>query len=291
MIVRSAVDIMTPLLLAATGGLFTELAGMLNIALEGLMLTAAFAAVVAASACQSLLAGLAVGILSSLALALLFGAVTLRLKANLFITGLAVNLLASGLTAVLSLRIFGSKGVILLEASSRLPALRLPGLEPLPLVGELLSGHNPFVYLSWVLLALSALILYQTPLGLRLRGAGKDPQTLVSLGLKPERYQLLAILFSGLSCGIAGSLLSLRLGAFVPNITAGRGWIALVAIYLGNRTPLGLLVAAFLFALAEAAANYAQGVLGVPTNFILAFPYLVTVLAMILYSVLRRRGR
>jgi len=291
MIVCSAVDIMTPLLLAATGGLFTELAGMLNIALEGLMLTAAFAAVVAASACQSLLAGLAVGILSSLALALLFGAVTLRLKANLFITGLAVNLLASGLTAVLSLRIFGSKGVILLEASSRLPALRLPGLEPLPLVGELLSGHNPFVYLSWVLLALSALILYQTPLGLRLRGAGKDPQTLVSLGLKPERYQLLAILFSGLSCGIAGSLLSLRLGAFVPNITAGRGWIALVAIYLGNRTPLGLLVAAFLFALAEAAANYAQGVLGVPTNFILAFPYLVTVLAMILYSVLRRRGR
>jgi len=108
-----------------------------------------------------------------------------------------------------------------------------------------------------------------------------------SLGLKPQHYQLAAILISGFTCGLAGSLLTLNLGAFVPNITSGRGWIALVAIYLGNKNPLGIVVASFVFGLAEAFSNYAQGAIDVPADFILAFPYAVTVVAMILYSMWR----
>jgi simple sugar transport system permease protein len=95
------------------------------------------------------------------------------------------------------------------------------------------------------------------------------------------------ILISGFTCGLAGAVLTLRLGAFVPNITSGRGWIALVAIYLGNKNPWGIVMAAFVFGFAESLSNYAQGAINVPADFILAFPYLITVLAMIGYSIWR----
>ena len=87
------------------------------------------------------------------------------------------------------------------------------------------------------------------------------------------------------SCGLAGALLTLKMGAFVPNITSGRGWIALVAIYLGNKTPMGIVIASFVFGFAESLSNYAQGAINIPADFILAFPYVITVLAMIGYSI------
>ena len=96
-----------------------------------------------------------------------------------------------------------------------------------------------------------------------------------------------AILVSGFTCGAAGSMLTLNLQAFVPNITSGRGWIALVVIYLGNKTPLGILIASFVFGLAESLSNYAQGFMRIPADFILAFPYIVTVVAMVGYSAVR----
>jgi simple sugar transport system permease protein len=286
-LVHNAVGIMTPFLLAAIGGLFTELAGMLNIALEGLMLTGAFFSVVFAAATGSLFLGILAGIGAAMLLALVFAVANLSLKANVFISGLAVNLFASGFTVVLAFQLFGNKGVIRFENIARLPVLSVPALQRIPLLGDLLLGHNVLVYVSWAIAALGALVISRTPFGLRLRGTGLGPKTVASLGLRPERYQLAAILISGFTCGLAGSLLTLNLSAFVPNITSGRGWIALVAIYLGNKSPLGIVVAAFVFGLAEAVSNYAQGAIDIPADFILAFPYLVTVVAMILYSVWR----
>jgi ABC-type uncharacterized transport system permease subunit len=283
---HNAVGIMTPFLLAATGGLYTELAGMLNIALEGLMLIGAFFAVVFAGLTGSLALGVVLGVASSLAAALLFGLVTLNLKANVFIAGLATNLLASGLTVVLSFQLFKNKGVVRFELGS-LPVLSLPALDRIPLLGDLLLGHNVLVYVSWAIVVLSVVVIYRTPFGLRLRGTGLGPATIASLGLRPQAYQLAGILISGFTCGLAGAWMTLNLAAFVPNITSGRGWIALVAIYLGNKTPLGIVVASFVFGLAEAFSNYAQGALKVPADFILAFPYAITVLAMILYSIWR----
>jgi simple sugar transport system permease protein len=283
---HNAVGIMTPFLLAATGGLYTELSGMLNIALEGLMLIGAFFGVVFAGLTGSLALGVVLGIASSLAAALLFGLVTLNLKANVFIAGLATNLLASGLTVVLAFQLFKNKGVVRFELG-RLPVLSLPGLDGIPLLGDLLLGHNVLVYVSWAIVLASVVVIYRTPFGLRLRGTGLGPATIASLGLRPRSYQLAGILISGFTCGLAGAWMTLNLAAFVPNITSGRGWIALVAIYLGNKTPLGIVVASFVFGLAEAFSNYAQGALEVPADFILAFPYAITVLAMILYSIWR----
>ena len=285
-LLHNTVGIMTPFLLAATGGLFTELSGMLNIALEGLMLIGAFFSVVFTAVTGSPFLGVLLGIVSAMLAALLFGSVTLQLKANVFIAGLATNLMASGLTVVLAFQIFGNKGVVRFEIA-RLPSLSVPFLQRIPILGDLLVGHSVFVYLSWLIVAAAALVIYRTPFGLRLRGTGLDRETITSLGLKPARYQMAGILISGFTCGLAGAVLTLNLSAFVPNITSGRGWIALVAIYLGNRTPWGVAVASFVFGLAESLSNYAQGAINIPADFILAFPYLITVLAMVLYSVWR----
>jgi general nucleoside transport system permease protein len=287
-VVHSAVGIMTPLLLAATGGLFTELAGMLNIALEGLMLSGAFFSVVFASVTGDLTLGITLGILCSMLIALLFGSITLYLRANVFITGLATNLFASGLTVVLAYQFYHSKGVIQFANLPRLPVLSVPPvLQRIPVIGDILFGNNVIVYLTWAIVLVSAIVIYRTAFGLRLRATGLSARTIVSLGLKPKNYQLAAIIVSGATCGMAGAMLSLQLAAFVPESTAGRGWIALVAIYLGNKTPWGIVIACFVFGLAESFSNYAQGIINVPADFILALPYVITVVAMILYAIYR----
>ena len=284
-LLHNTIGIMTPFLLAAIGGLFTELAGMLNIALEGLMLIGAFFSVVFVAATGSLLLGILLGILAALLMAYIFGAVSLYLKANIFITGLATNLFASGITVVLAFQIFGNKGVVRFENLPKLPVLTAPAIQKIPVLGDIFFGHNVFVYLSWLVVVLAAIVIYRTPFGLRIRGTGLSPETVTSLGLKPRRYQLYGILISGFTCGLAGALLTLNMGAFVPEITSGRGWIALVAIYLGNKNPYGILIASLVFGFAESISNFAQGAINIPADFILAFPYILTVIAMIGFSI------
>jgi simple sugar transport system permease protein len=288
-VLRSAVIIMTPLLFAATGGLFTELAGMLNIALEGLLLTGAFFAAAALYHTGSFAAGVTAAILASLLLSFILAFTTLRLRSNVFITGLAANLLAGGAVMVFSQRLFNTRGVIVLRDIQRLPRMRVPFAAEIPAAGEIFSGHSLYVYASWLLLLVSWIVIYRTPFGFRLRACARHARALESLGLRPDTYRFAAFLLSGLCCGIGGSFLSLNLGAFVPNMSAGKGWIALVVIFLGGRRPQGLLAAAFVFGLAEAFSNYAQGRFNVPADFILAMPYLFTLIAMIAVSVYARR--
>ncbi|GHU75963.1 ABC transporter permease [Spirochaetia bacterium] len=290
-ILHSAVVIMTPLLLAATGGLFTELAGMLNIALEGMLLTAAFTAIITAHFTGSIFVGILAAIAASMFLAAILGAVTLKLKANVFIAGLAANLFAAGATVVLSHRLFGTRGVVALNDVARLPALTIPPIAGIPVLGDIFSGHTPYVYVSWLLLAAAWLVLYRTPAGFRIRACAKHSEALVSLGIKPGSWRFAAFLVSGFTCGIGGSFLSLNLRSFVPNISSGKGWVALVVIFLANRKPQGLLPAALIFGLAEAFSNYAQGALDIPADFILAIPYLFTLLVMIAVSVYLKINR
>ncbi|MDR0316079.1 MAG: ABC transporter permease, partial [Treponema sp.] len=261
---HSACIIMTPLLFAATGGLFTEVAGMLNIALEGLLLAGAFSAIVAVYFTGSFTAGLAAAILASLVLSLLLAASTLKLRSNVFITGLAANLLAGGLTVVLSHQLFNTRGVVVVRDMRHLPIIDIPLVKNIPIAAELFSGHTLYVYAGWLLLLAAWLVIFKTPFGYHLRACGKHSEALASLGMKPDTYRFAAFLISGIYCGIGGSFLSMNLGAFVPNMPAGKGWIALVIIFLGGRRPLGLLAAAFAVGLAEAFSNYAQGLFNIP---------------------------
>jgi general nucleoside transport system permease protein len=275
-----AVAAMAPLAFAALGGLLTELSGMLNIALEGLILVGAFSGAVSAGVSHNLLIGLFGGMLASVLVAALFGLVALRGKANEFIAGLATNLFAAGLIVLLSARIFGTKGLLSFDMPA-LPRLDVPALRSIPFFGEILFGQDVLVYASALAAILVWALIAKTPFGLHLRAAGSSPVALRAIGLRPERYRFIAVLLSGLGCGVAGCCLSLGLSAYVPNISSGRGWIALVAIYLGGRRPLGVLAACFVFAFADSFANYTQGFLKVPSDFILALPYAITLAALI----------
>jgi len=288
-LIHNSVSIMTPFLLAGIGGLMTELAGMLNIALEGLILIGAFFSVIFAASTGSLFLGILLGIMMTVFISWIFGAVTLYLKANVFITGLATNLLAGGLTTVLSFHLFGTKGVLMFQDLPSLPSLKIPALHGIPVLGDILLGHNILVYLGWLIVVLAWILIYRTPFGFRLRGTGSNPAAMTALGLKPQNYQMAGILISGFTCGLAGAVLTLNLGAYVPNISSGRGWIALVVIYLGGKTPFGILGAAFIFGLAESFSNYAQGFMNIPADFILAFPYIITVAAMVVMSIVQHR--
>lgn len=264
---------MVPLLIAAMGGLLTELAGVLNIALEGLILTGAFAAVVAVEMTGSLAVGIAAALGASTAMALIFAFTSLRLKGNIFVTGLAINLLVPSLISIISKGLYGTKGVIRLEDS--------------------LISFNP-IEAAFLVLFITAAIwitLRFTPLGLRLRTAGTSPEFLLSRGVKPEGIQTLVIAISGAACGLSGAIISLKLGVFIPGISAGKGWIALVAVYLGYKKPFPVLLACFLFALAEALSDTAQGLIEIPATIILSFPYLITVLGLIAYSIFRKQRR
>jgi simple sugar transport system permease protein len=286
-VLGDAASIMTPLLFAALGGLFTELSGTLNIALEGLMTMGAFFGIAVAAGTGSLAIGVAAGVAASCLLAALYGLATLKLRANEFIAGLATNLFAAGLAVVLSEQLFGTKGVVPFDIPS-LPRIAVPALRSLPFLGEILFRHDVLAYASWACVPLAALVISKTPFGMRLRASGSSPTSIIALGLRPDRYRFASILISGAACGLAGASLSLGLSAYVPNIASGRGWIALVAIYLGGRKPAGILAACFVFAVAESFSNYAQGFLKVPADFILALPYVVSLIALIAGAAIKK---
>lgn len=288
-LIHNSISIMTPFLLAGIGGLMTELAGMLNIALEGLILIGAFFSVIFAASIGSLFLGVLLGIMMTILFSFIFGAITIYLKANVFITGLATNLIAGGVTTVLSFYLFGTKGVLMFKGLSPLPVFNIPPLHGIPVIGDILFGHNILVYIGWLIVFLFWVIIYKTPFGFRLRATGSNPDTIIALGLNPRNYQMAGILISGFTCGLAGAVLTLNIGAYVPNISSGRGWIALVVIYLGGKTPFGILGAAFVFGLAESASNYAQGFMDIPADFILAFPYIITVTAMVVMSIVQQK--
>lgn len=285
------IAIMTPLLLASIGGLYTELTGVLNIALEGLMLIGAFFSIVVVAVSGNFLLGITAGVAASFLFACFFGYFALKFKANIFIAGLGINLLAGGVTSFFSLWIFGTKGVLRFQSVNPVPVVTIPFIHKIPILGSILSGHAVHVYISWLFVLASLYILYRSPFGLSVRCTGYDEKALRSRGRDPFTYKLAAIAISGIACGFAGSIVSLRIGAWVPNITAGRGWIALVAIYLGFKHPVGIFIACLVFAGAEYAANSLQGVHAFPASLALSLPYLLTVLAMIVTLTIKKLSK
>jgi general nucleoside transport system permease protein len=282
-------EILTPFLLAATGGMFSALAGVLNIALEGLMLSAAFFSIVFTVATGNLLLGILGALIATLLLTALFGAVSLGLRANVFICGLATNLLAAALSIVLSFRFYGMTGSVTFPGMPTLRTIRIPVIDGIPILGGILSNHTILVYASWLLLIVSSFVIYRTPFGMRLRAVGHDAKVARSLGVHVKGIQFAALLISGAACALGGAYLTLTLGAFVPNVTSGRGWIALVIIYLGRRTPIGILIGSLVFGAVEYLSNVLQATTSIPSDLLLALPFFTTVLVLAAYSILQMR--
>jgi simple sugar transport system permease protein len=278
----------TPVLLAALGGAFTYYSGMFNIAMEGMLLVAAFCAVLGGFLSGSWLVGLICAILGGVCVALLFILFAIVLRTDEFVTGIALNLLALGSTTYALRQIFKTSGAFQNPGIPAIPALDIPGLSSLPVVGPLFFKQNLIVYVAVMLIGLAAYVIFRTRYGLRLRAAGHNAQALDTAGVPATRVRVWALLACGVYCGIGGAFLSTGyLQLFGENMSAGRGWIALAAIILVSGNPWGIALISLLFGLADGVGLLLQGN-GLPPQITDTLPYVATLIALWVYA--RRTG-
>lgn len=272
------VGISVPLIYAALGGMFSERGGVVNIAMEGMMLMSAFVSVVFAHLTNNPWMGLVMGMVSGAALALLFAWAALSLLADQVVVGMAVNLLALGLTGYLLDAFYGYNGTPITTPS--LPIVHLQFLSGIPVLGSALARENVLTFLLVPTLLGAQFILFHTAWGLRLRAMGEKPEAARSAGLGVRRYRLSGIVLSGLLSGVAGAYLSIGvLNGFNVDMTAGRGYIALAAMIFGNWRPRGVLMASLIFGFLSAVSIQLQGS-AIPPDVVLMVPYLLTVVAV-----------
>lgn len=279
-LISSTVRMVTPILLAALGGALCSRVGIFNVGLEGLILVGAFSAIVGNHFTGSLLLAVLFAAAVTVLFSLLFAYMTIGLRANEIVVGVAINFLALGLTTFALRAIFDVKGAFYDKDMAGLPKWQLPVIGDIPVLGDVLSGHSPLVYIAFVAAILLHLFFTRTVTGFRVLAVGMNYTAARSIGLKATRLQVLAIVVCGVLCGMAGAQLSLgQVTMFSEGMTAGRGFIALVAMMLGQSHPLGIVASSFLFGLMDALSIRLQG-LSLPTQFTAMLPYVLTILAM-----------
>lgn len=286
----SVLRISTPLILPALGGLVSELAGVINIALEGIMLVSAFTGVMVSAYSESVWLGVAAGILAGTLFSIVLAFFHLYLETDIILAGIALNIMAQGGTIFLLYTFTGDKGNSSSLASGAVPNVTIPIIDKIPSLGTILSGHNIFTYLAFILALVVAVFLYRSPLGAHIRAVGENPEAAASVGINVKRTQTIAIGISGFLASLGGLSLSMAyLTLFQNSMTAGRGFIALAAVFLGGRAPWGTVLAAIVFGFADALSNQ-LGSLDIPPQWVQMIPYAATIIALVGYN-LRKRAQ
>jgi simple sugar transport system permease protein len=266
------------LLLPALGGVISERSGVVNIAMEGMMLTGAFFGVVADLAWHNVWLATLVAIVAGGAMALIHAVVSIRFRADQIVSGIAINIFAAGMTVFLVRRIYGVQDIGHVGPSELLPNLSIPILDQIPFVGQVFFQQNVVVYIALFLLVVVQVVLFRTRLGLRIRAVGEHPHAADTAGINVYWIRYGAVITSGLLSGLAGAFLAIGISnTFVPNMTDGRGYIALAAMIFGKWTPFGAFLACLIFGLGE--AIYANN------STIHVSPYLLSMLPYILVLV------
>lgn len=258
-LIPSTLRMTTPLGFAALGGIYSERSGIINIALEGMMLIGAYGYVVGAHTSGSAWGGLSVGIGLGVILALLHAIATITFHAEQIVTGVAINILALGITEYL---------IPPTEAVSGLPQWQLP----------IIGSYSILVYLLPILMVASHILLFKTPWGLRLRAAGESIEALKTLSLSRARWQYFGVILSGIFAGAGGCFLTSEVRYFTKNITAGRGYVALAAVIFGNWRPLYGVAACLLFGFASSLELAQQW--KIPDQLIKSFPHILTMIVL-----------
>jgi simple sugar transport system permease protein len=266
-LIWSTVRTATPLILAALGGLFSERSGVINIALEGMMLAGAFTAAAVTYALGNPFLGLAAGVCAGLAIALVHALVCIRYRADQVVTGTAINIFMLGMPAFLSGAFFLSSG-----STPQIPKEQL--LPRLP------------IFIAFALVGVTWYVLYKTPFGLRLRAVGENPEAADAAGVRVAPMRYAGVLLSGVLAGLGGAYLSIgQSSLFTRNMTSGRGFIALAALIFGKWRPVQTLLACLLFGFTEALSYQMQGVVkfsgeDIPVQFIQIVPYVLTIIVL-----------
>lgn len=265
------------LALPALGGVISERSGVVNIAMEGMMLTGAFFSVVAALTFHNPWIAVIVAMLAGAAMALIHAVVSIHFRADQIISGFAINIAGLGLTTFLFAQAHDLPQV---EQSGRLPTIDIPLLDRIPFFGQVLFQQNVMVYVSLALLVIANIVLFRTRLGLRLRAVGEHPEAADTAGINVSRLRYGAVITSGLLSGLAGAFLAIGIAyIFLINMTEGRGYIALAAMIFGKWTPWGAFVACMIFGIGEALfAN--SGAISVPQYFVQMVPYVLALVVL-----------
>ena len=292
-LLASTLRVSTPLILCALAGLLSERSGVVDIGLEGKMLAAAFAAGAAGAAYNSTSLALLAGMVTAVVLSWTHGLACVSHRGDQVVSGVAINIIASGLTVVLGIAWFAQGGqtppvsneVRIQPLFPLLPEL-LSGIPAGTVIGQGLLGHNGLVYLTLFLVPGVWWLVFRTRFGLRLRAVGENPQMVDAAGVSVVRLRYMALSLNGVLCGLAGAYLVLAQSAsFSPNMTAGRGFMALAALIFGRWHPVGAFWACLLFGFLDAVAIRLQGVVlpgvgEVPVQAIQALPYVLTVVLL-----------
>jgi simple sugar transport system permease protein len=277
---RATLEAAALLLLPALGGVISERSGVVNIAMEGMMLTGAFFAVVADLAFHNPWLAALVGIVAGGLMALIHAVVSIRFRADQIVSGIAINIFAAGMTLFLVNRIYGLQDIGHVGQSNLLPYVNIPILDQIPFVGRVLFQQNVVVYAALILLVVVNVVLFRTRLGLRIRAVGEHPQAADTAGINVYAIRYGAVITSGLLSGLAGAFLAIGISnTFVPNMTDGRGYIALAAMIFGKWRPFGAFIACLIFGFGQAVYD-ANSVIHVSQYLLSMLPYVLTLIVL-----------
>ncbi|GIL41857.1 ABC transporter permease [Roseiterribacter gracilis] len=270
LLVAAAIRLATPLLLAALAGLYAERSGVIDLSLEGKMLAGAFAGAAVASVTGSVWVGALGAILTGIVLSLLHGFATVTHRGNQVVAGMAINIAMAGLIPTVAQAIFALGG-------------QTPQLGPAQRFLNVALGNNALTFFAFLAVPATGWLLYRTGWGLRLRAVGENPYAVDTAGLPVARLRYQALLVNGALAGLAGAYLSMAANAgFSRDMTAGKGYLAIAALIFGRWAPVPTMLACLLFAFADAAQAQLQTVRILPSQFVGALPYILTVLVLAL---------
>ena len=294
----------TPILLPSLGALISEKAGVLNIGLEGMMLSSAFTGVVVSAYAQDWFGaetgvavgpwlGLLLGVCVSLLLSFVLALFHLDLNGDLFLSGIALNIFGSSATVAIMFELTGDRGNTSTLASLQMPFIQLPAfINDIPIIGGFVFGvfdnQSVMTWIAFVAVFIVAFVLYRMPFGMHLRAVGENPEAAASVGINVKRIRYLALMISGFFAGLGGIHMGMGyLQLFQRDMTNGRGFIALVTPSLGGGTPAGTMVASLVFGFFDA-LGIRIGSLEIPSQLPQSIPYFATVLALVIYALQRR---
>jgi general nucleoside transport system permease protein len=276
----SGVRLSTPLILAALGGMFSERGGVVNIALEGIMIFGAFTGAVIAFETGNPWYGLLAAMLVGGIVAHIHGIASIRYQADQVVSATAINLLAIGVPAVLANALYNSTTVTP-NIPLMLPIIEIPVISKIPVLSVMLGKYSIMVIFAYAMVPISWFVLFKTSFGLRLRAVGENPEAAATAGINVYKMRYYGVWISGLLAGLGGAFLSIAHGSsYVRDISAGRGFIALAALIFGKYRPKLTLVGCMLFGIADAFQIRVQGVIPIPTQFVQMFPFILTMVVL-----------
>ena len=279
-LVASMLRFATPLAFAAIGGIINERAGVVNIGLEGMMLAGAFFGIWATAWSGSWEVGLLMAMAFGGAFALIHAFFSIHLRADQIVVGFAINFLALGLTGYLFRDIYGTQGTP--SDIDRIPSVHLSFIEGIPFIGDVFGNLSLMIWLMFALLILSWVVIFRTPIGLRLRAVGEHPRAADTVGISVYGIRYVAVIVSGMLAALGGAYLSIGFtGTFNENMSAGRGYIALAAVIFGKWNPFGAFAACLLFGFASALSIPLQREADISANLLSTLPYVLTLVALV----------